>query len=167
MYLLTGFSFFTHRRYIMTPFMYSTEQEVIHAALQIMESKISTQAYFTAAVDTKHYFQLRLARSEREIFSVMFLNNQHQLIATEDLFFGTVDSATVYPREVLKAALRHNATAVVFGHNHPSGVAEPSRADKELTARLVEALHFVDVSVLDHIVVSESDTVSFAERGLL
>ena len=151
----------------MAAFTYSTEDEVIDAALHIMESKLSDREYFTSPLITARYFQLRLAKSEREIFSVMFLSSQNQMIATEDIFFGTIDGASVYPREVVKAALRHNAAAVIFAHNHPSGAAEPSNADKILTSRLVEALALIDIRVLDHIVVSETETVSFAERGLL
>ncbi|GIA88948.1 DNA repair protein RadC [Vibrio cholerae] len=96
----------------------------------------------------------------------MFLDNQHRLIAFEELFFGTIDSASVYPREVLKAALKVNAAALIFAHNHPSGDATPSQADKQITQRLKEALALVDIRVLDHIVVGDS-AISFAERGLL
>ena len=94
----------------------------------------------------------------------MFLDNQHQLIEFEELFFGTIDAASIYPREVVKAALNYNAAAVVFAHNHPSGIAEPSQADRRITQRLVDALKLVDIRVLDHIVVGE-DCVSFAEKG--
>jgi DNA repair protein RadC len=100
------------------------------------------------------------------VFAVMFLDNQHRLIAFEELFFGTIDSASVYPREVLKAALKVNAAALIFAHNHPSGDATPSQADKQITQRLKEALALVDIRVLDHIVVGDS-AISFAERGLL
>ncbi len=96
----------------------------------------------------------------------MFLDNQHRLIAFEELFFGTIDSASIYPREVLKAALKVNAAALIFAHNHPSGDATPSQADKQITQRLKEALALVDIRVLDHIVVGDS-AISFAERGLL
>ncbi|HAS8160916.1 TPA: DNA repair protein RadC, partial [Vibrio vulnificus] len=107
-----------------------------------------------------------LKHHEREVFAVMFLDNQHRLIAFEELFFGTIDSASVYPREVLKAALKINAAALIFAHNHPSGDATPSQADKQITQRLKEALALVDIRVLDHIVVGDS-AISFAERGLL
>jgi DNA repair protein RadC len=96
----------------------------------------------------------------------MFLDNQHHLISFEELFFGTIDSASVYPREVVKAALKTNAAAVIFAHNHPSGDATPSQADKRITQRLKDALALVDIRVLDHIVIGDS-AVSFAERGLL
>ncbi|MDE1225530.1 DNA repair protein RadC [Vibrio aestuarianus] len=115
---------------------------------------------------TKTYLSCKLKHHEREVFAVMFLDNQHRLIAFEELFFGTIDSASVYPREVLKAALKVNAAALIFAHNHPSGDATPSQADKQITQRLKEALALVDIRVLDHIVVGDS-AISFAERGLL
>ena len=96
----------------------------------------------------------------------MLLDNQHRLIEFRELFFGTIDAAPVYPREVVKLVLEHNAGAVIFAHNHPSGVSEPSEADKRITRRLTDALAVIDVKVLDHIVVGET-AVSFAERGLL
>ncbi|MEZ8076857.1 DNA repair protein RadC, partial [Vibrio sp. FF112] len=108
----------------------------------------------------------QLKAYEREVFAVMFLDNQHHLISFEELFFGTIDSASVYPREVVKAALKTNAAAVIFAHNHPSGDATPSQADKRITQRLKDALALVDIRVLDHIVIGDS-AVSFAERGLL
>ena len=114
--------------------------------------------------NVKEYLALKLGAHEREVFAVMFLDSQHRLISFEEMFFGTIDAASVYPREVLKMALRHNAAAVIFAHNHPSGVPEPSQADKRITERLVEALKLVDIRVLDHIVVGES-CVSFAEKG--
>lgn len=152
---------------MMNNFLYGTEEEVIDAALHIMESKVANRELCTAVADVKRYFQLRLGNEEREVFCVMFLDNQHKLIHTEDMFRGTIDGASVYPREVVKAALRCNAAAVIFSHNHPSGVAEPSHADRTITDRLVEALKLVDIRVLDHIVVSATETVSFAERGLI
>lgn len=97
----------------------------------------------------------------------MFLDNKHRLISLEKVFYGTIDSATVHPREVVKLALEKNAAAVIFAHNHPSGVAEPSRADEMLTKRLKEALALVDIRVLDHIVVAGTEAVSLAERGLV
>ena len=151
----------------MSNFLYSTEEEVIHAALHIMESKVANRDTYTSAAIVSRYFQLRLGDKECEIFSVMFLDNQHKLIHTEDMFRGTIDGAAIYPREVVKAALRCNAAAVIFAHNHPSGVAEPSHVDRTITEKLVDALTLVDIRVLDHIVVSAIETVSFAERGLI
>ena len=95
------------------------------------------------------------------------MDNRHRVIEIEDMFRGTIDGSSVHPREVVKSALLHNAAAVIFAHNHPSGVAEPSRADQSITERLKKALALVDIRVLDHIVISSAETVSFAERGLL
>ena len=104
---------------------------------------------------------------EHEVFVCVFLDSQNRVIACEELFRGTLAQTSVYPREVVKAALAHNAAAVIFAHNHPSGVAEPSRADELLTQALKQALALVDVKVLDHFVVAGAGAVSFAERGLL
>ncbi|WP_370307610.1 JAB domain-containing protein [Sinimarinibacterium flocculans] len=111
------------------------------------------------------YLRVHFAGKERECFVVLFLDSQHRLIAAEELACGTIDGAAVYPREVVKAALRHNAAALIYGHNHPSGIAEPSAADRALTERLRQALAVVDIRSLDHVVVGSSSVVSFAERG--
>jgi len=116
---------------------------------------------------TKHYLLAQMRHYEREVFACLLLDNQHRVIAFEQLFLGTIDGASVYPREVVKCALAANAAAVIFAHNHPSGVAEPSQADRRITDRLVRALALVDIRVLDHFVVGDTDVVSFAERGLL
>lgn len=113
------------------------------------------------------YLSAQLRHQPREVFAVLFLDNQNRLIIYEELFFGTIDGASVYPREVVRHALRHNAAAVILAHNHPSGVAEPSQADERITQRLVAALELIDVRVLDHMVVGDAEVVSFAERGLL
>jgi DNA repair protein RadC len=112
----------------------------------------------------RRLLQARLRDREHETFAALFLDNQHRVIAFDELSQGTIDGASVYPREVIKAALRHGAAAVIFAHNHPSGVAEPSAADRALTERLKSALAQVDIRVLDHFVVGEQ-VVSFAERG--
>lgn len=151
----------------MNQFHYTHEDDVIQAAFHIMESRMLHTDYFSSVFSTSQFFQLRLGNLEREVFSVMFLNSQHQMIAAKDIFFGTIASATVYPREVVKLALQLNAECCVLAHNHPSGSVEPSEADKRITQRLVEALGLVDIRVLDHIIVSSSNTLSFAERGLL
>lgn len=111
--------------------------------------------------------RLTVGASQREQFAVMFLDNQHCLIEIETLFEGTIDGASVHPREVVKRALYHNAAAVIFTHNHPSGVAEPSEPDKRITERLKSALSMVDIRTLDHLIIGASETVSFAERGLI
>src|SRR5690606_24377404 len=115
----------------------------------------------------RRYLSAQLRHQPREVFAVLFLDNQNRLIIYEELFFGTIDGASVYPREVVKHALGHNAAAVILAHNHPSGVAEPSQADQRITQRLVAALELIDVRVLDHMVVGDAEVVSFAERGLL
>jgi DNA repair protein RadC len=116
--------------------------------------------------DTRNYMTMRLRHHAFEVFAALFLDNRHRVIMFEELFHGTIDGASVHPREVVKRALHHNAAAVIFAHNHPSGVAEPSAADRHITQRLKDALALIDVRVLDHIVIGD-DTVSFAERGLL
>lgn len=116
---------------------------------------------------TRAYLRARLGRFDREVFACLFLDNQHRLIGYEELFFGTINSATVHPREVVKRLLMLNAAAVIFAHNHPSGVAEPSQADQRITNRLIAACDLVEVRVLDHMVVGSGEIVSFAERGLL
>jgi DNA repair protein RadC len=115
----------------------------------------------------RDYLQLLLGSRQQEIFLVLFLDTQHRVIASEELFQGTLSQTSVYPREVVKRALAHNAAAVILAHNHPSGVAEPSQSDQLLTESLKQALSLVDVRVLDHFVVGMGTTLSFAERGLL
>ncbi len=122
---------------------------------------------FDSPKAVKDFLVAKLAGIEHEVFGVIFLDNQHKLIAYEEMFSGTIDSAAVYPREVVKTALRMNASALIFTHNHPSQVSTPSNADKMLTQRLKEALSLIDVRVLDHIIVAGTKTVSFAEIGIL
>ena len=148
-------------------YAYSTEAEVVKAALQIMETRARREIAFTELEFTRNYFAAHLDGREAEVFSVAFLDNQHKLIECSDMFFGTIDGASVYPREVVKAALKHNAAAVIFAHNHPSGDATPSQADRGITMQLKDALGLVDVRVLDHIVVGTGETTSFAAHGYL
>ena len=117
--------------------------------------------------DAKDYLRSRLRDAQRELFCCLFLDQRHRIIALEELFAGTLNTAPVYPREIVKRALVLNAGAVIFAHNHPSGHAEPSEADRMLTLRLTEALATVEIRVLDHLVVGDRDVVSFSERGLL
>lgn len=116
--------------------------------------------------DTRAFLTLQLRDAPSEVFACLFLDNRHRVIAFEELFQGTIDGASVHPREVVKRALHHNAAALILAHNHPSGVAEPSQADQRITHRLKDALALIDVRVLDHIVVGD-EVVSFAERGWL
>jgi len=115
----------------------------------------------------REYLQLLLGARQQEVFMVLFLDTQHRVIASEELFLGTLNQTSVYPREVVKRALAHNAAAVILAHNHPSGVAEPSQSDRLLTDALKQALSLVDVRVLDHFIVVVGQTLSFAERGLI
>ena len=116
---------------------------------------------------TRDYLASRLRHYRHEVFACLFLDNRHRVIAFEELFRGTIDGARVHPREVVVRALHHNAAAIILAHNHPSGIAEPSRADISLTRRLVDTLALVDIRVPDHLVIGDGRAVSFAERGLL
>ena len=115
--------------------------------------------------DTRHFLRARLGDYPFEVFAALFLDNRHRVIAFEELFRGTIDGASVHPRVVVRHCLRHNAAAVIFAHNHPSGISEPSRADQSITRRLKEALGLVDIRLLDHIVVGDGECTSLAERG--
>ncbi len=121
----------------------------------------------TSPAETRHYLSAQLRHREHEVFACLFLDNRHRVLGYEELFFGTIDGASVHPREVVRRCIAHNAAAVILAHNHPSGVAEPSRSDEEITRRLKEALILVDVRVLDHMVVGDGDITSLAERGLI
>jgi DNA repair protein RadC len=121
----------------------------------------------TSPADTRSYLSAQLRHREREIFACLYLDNRHRVLGYEELFFGTIDGASVHPREVVRRAIAHNAAAVILAHNHPSGVAEPSRSDEEITRRLKEALALVDVRVLDHMIVGDGAITSLAERGLI
>ena len=116
--------------------------------------------------DTRHYLSSQLQGYPHEVFACLFLDNRNRVISFDKMFYGTIDGASVYPREVVKLALKKNAAAVIFAHNHPSGVAEPSGADEQITHKLKEALALVDIRVLDHLIVGDT-VVSFAERGLI
>jgi DNA repair protein RadC len=153
--------------YTDTSLFTAEEQETLAHAADILKSKliISEQPALTAPNLVKAFCQTSLAAKEHEVFGVIFLDNQHRVRSSAELFTGTIDAASVYPREVVKKALAENAAAVLLYHNHPSGTAEPSQADRRITRRLVDALALVDIRVLDHFVISFEDTVSFAERG--
>ncbi len=117
--------------------------------------------------ETRRFLQLHLGSRDREVFTCLFLDSQHRVLRCEDLFFGTLDGAAVYPREVAVRALQYGAAALIFAHNHPSGVAEPSGADRRITERLTAALALLDIRVLDHIIIGHGRSYSFAEQGLL
>ena len=145
----------------------ATADQILDAARQAIEHKMQRGASFSSPAAVKEYLCAKLGGFEHEVFAVLFLDTQHRLIEYAEMFHGTIDSASVYPREVVKETLRLNAAAVIISHNHPSGNPEPSAADKAMTAQLRQALALVDVRTLDHIIVAGSRTTSFAERGLL
>ncbi|MCP4042990.1 MAG: JAB domain-containing protein [Gammaproteobacteria bacterium] len=132
-----------------------------------LEASLTDRDTLTNPDQTRAYLKARLRGYPHEVFACLFLDNRHRIIRFDEMFFGTIDGASVHPREVVKRALEHNAAAVILAHNHPSGVGEPSRADEALTRRLKDALALVDIRVLDHIVIGDEEAVSFAERGLL
>jgi len=145
-----------------------SEQQTISRALTLLERQLREPgASFTSSHAVRDWLRLQLTLEDREEFTVLFLDNQHRLIAHETLFLGTINTVTVHPREVVKAGLKHNAAAAVLAHNHPSGYSEPGHADRQITARLKQALELVDIRLLDHLVVGGMDIVSFAERGWL
>jgi len=144
----------------------ATADEILAAARSILARRVRRGAAISNPRHTRDYLRLHLAPHDHEIFAILFLDNRHRVIEFVPLFRGTVD-ASVYPREVVKEALRRNAAAVILAHNHPSGVAEPSQADELITTRIRDALALVDIRVLDHLVVTGDAIVSFAERGLL
>jgi len=128
---------------------------------------ISDSDVLSSPSETRRFLQYHLGAHNREVFSCLFLDSQHRVLRCEDLFFGTLDGAAVYPREVAVRALQYSAAAVIFAHNHPSGVAEPSSADRRITERLCSALALLDIRVLDHIIIGRGREFSFAEEGLL
>lgn len=140
---------------------------ILEVAKRYLAESLQKGDALTSPEHTKQYLSVLLRNHSREAFHVLFLDNQHRVIADETLFQGTLDSAAIYPREVVKRALEKNAAAVIFAHNHPSGVAEPSDSDKRITRRLIEALNLVEIRVLDHFVIGDPDIVSFVERGLI
>ncbi|HEY5717388.1 MAG TPA: DNA repair protein RadC [Motiliproteus sp.] len=146
---------------------YAQLRAVLAMSHRYLAEDLQRGGVITSTADAGQYLSSRLRDRAREVFAVLLLDNQHRMIAFEELFEGTIDSATVYPREVVKRALYHNAAALILAHNHPSGVAEPSVADRHITERLQQALEMVGVRVLDHLVVGDGKPVSFAERGWL
>ena len=142
-------------------------QAVLEMAQRALGETLKQGVSLNSPTAVRDYLRLRLQNQPHEVFSGVFLDAQNRVLAVEDLFSGTLMQTSVYPREVVKRALHHNAAALIFSHNHPSGVAEPSHADEILTANLKRALALVDVQVLDHFVVGAGSTISFNERGLL
>ena len=146
----------------------ASAQQTIREALTLLERQLREPgASFTSSHAVRDWLRLQLASLEREEFTALFLDNQHRLIAHETLFTGTISHTQVHPREVVKAGLKHNAAAIIVAHCHPSGHAEPSNADRQVTTRIQQALELVDIRLLDHLVVGGMEITSFAERGWL
>lgn len=141
--------------------------EIIALAKKTISSRLERLDSITEPSKAKDYLIMQLGDREQEVFGCLFLDNRHRVITFDVLFFGSIDGASVYPREVVKRALLYNAAAVIFAHNHPSGVCEPSQADKSMTERLVSALKLIDVRVIDHMVIGGGEAMSFAESGML
>lgn len=144
-----------------------SDDALVDAALKILAEQLVRGDLLESPTTTRKYLALRFSSLEHEVFCCLFLDNRHRVIACDELFRGTIDGASVHPREVVKRALAHNAAAVILAHNHPSGVAEPSQADELITLRLKDALGVVDIRVLDHLIVAGAKVVSLAERGLI
>lgn len=144
-----------------------SEEDVLYWAEKIVTKRFTRSNYLTSPDATRAFLQIILAKEHRELFIVIFLDNQNGVLGYETLFQGTIDGAAIYPREIVKAVLENNSASVILAHNHPSGTATPSEADKRITSRVVNALETIDVRVLDHLVVGGIDVISFAERGLL
>ena len=143
------------------------DEEIIQRALCVLEERARYGDPYSDSKTAGQFLRLKLADNDREVFAVMFLDTRHRLIAYDELFQGCVDRAQAYPHTVVRQALLHNASAVILAHNHPSDEAKPSEADKALTRQLSSALALVDIKVLDHFVVTRTESVSMADKGLL
>jgi DNA repair protein RadC len=146
---------------------YAQLQAVLEMSRRALREKIERGSALSSPQAVRDYLRLKLQERPHEVFVAVFLDAQNRVLAVEELFRGTLTQTSVYPREVVKRALHHNAAALIFAHNHPSGIAEPSRSDESLTQALKQALSLVDVKVLDHFVIGAGAAMSFAERGLL
>jgi len=146
---------------------YTQLQAVLEMSRRTLNEKLEQGYLMNTPQLVRDFLRLSLAGQQHEIFMGIFLNAKHQAIATEELFTGTLTQTSVYPREIVKRALYHNAAAIIFAHNHPSGNPEPSQADKSLTQTLKKALDLIDVKVLDHFIVGDNDTLSFAEQNMI
>lgn len=142
-----------------------TGDELIGFAQNLVAEDFSRLTTLSSPQETRRFLTMQLCREEREVFMVVFVDSQNRVQAAEPMFLGTIDAASVHPREVVKRCLQLNAAAVILAHNHPSGHPEPSQADRSITDKLTEALSLVDIRVLDHFVIGGTESVSFAERG--
>ena len=143
------------------------EDRLIQRALKVLDARMRTGEVLSSPNAVRDFLRLKIAGLEHEVFMCVFLDAQNRVLAADEMFRGTLTQTSVFPREIIKSALGHNAAGVIFAHNHPSGVCEPSHADEALTRTLKEVLALVDCRVLDHFVVAGSSLLSFAERGLL
>ena len=144
------------------------EDQIIEQAIRIIEARMQGPEFnVTKPEDAKNYFRLHLRERKAESFMVMYLDNQHGFMGVKEMFRGTIDGASVHPREVVRATLAFNAAALILAHNHPSGIALPSKADERITQRLKSALELIDVRILDHFIVGRDEVYSFAEHGLI
>lgn len=148
-------------------YVMATESQILSEAVLAIDYRYPTGTFFSSSTASAEYFRAKLAGCEREVFAVAFLNNQHQLLAYEEIFHGSIACVEVHPREIVRRALQHNAAAVILSHNHPSFTPEPSKADIAITARLKQVLELIGVRVIDHLIVAGNDVVSLAERGHL
>lgn len=146
---------------------YTQLQAVLEMAKRHLREALKRGNTLTSPETTRAFLTSQLRDYPHEVFSCLFLDNQHRIIQFEELFRGTIDGANVYPREVVKRSLLYNAAALIFAHNHPSGISEPSEADKQITQKLKQALSLVDIRVLDHFIVGDGQAFSFAEHGLI
>ena len=144
-----------------------TQDEILTMAKQLIKRRFKRGHALSSPNDAREFLLLELALLEHEVFYCIFLDNQHRILEAECCFRGTLDSTSVYPREMLKRSLQLNAAALILAHNHPSGVTEPSEADRAITQRLIDALKLVDIRVLDHFIIGGTELFSFAEQGLL
>lgn len=144
-----------------------TGREILDQAEHIISKLFMRGQMMNSPSAVRRYLKIAMAPLKQEVFACIFLDARHHIIEFEKLFYGTIDGASVYPREIARRCLAYNAAAVILAHNHPSGLPEPSSADRRITERVVQALALLDVRVLDHIVVGAESTTSFAERGLL
>lgn len=146
---------------------YAQLQAVLEMGRRHLQETIIRADVMTNPTATRQYLIARLRQYQQEVFACLFLDTKHRVISFDELFHGSIDNATIYPREVVKRALDHNAAAVIFAHNHPSGVAEPSQADRHSTLQLIKALDLIQVRVLDHFIIGEERVVSMAELGFI
>ncbi len=142
-------------------------QAVLEMSKRHLQESMQRGDALTKPDDTKRFLSARLRDYPHEVFAILFLDNQHRVIEFEELFHGTIDSAAVHPREVVRRALHHNAAALILAHNHPSGINEPSQSDQQITQRLKEALALVEIRLLDHFIIGDGEPTSLAERGML